>query len=93
MHDFPEKPMKIKRLIKGINDTPAHVTYIGKGNFKILDSKGRQHNFIIDKFYYFQTSPMKIVSPQHLDMMWTSKNPSHQLMSAVDSDGCVLQWT
>jgi hypothetical protein len=25
MHDFTEKPTKIKRLIKGINDTPAHV--------------------------------------------------------------------
>jgi Reverse transcriptase (RNA-dependent DNA polymerase) len=93
VHDFTEPPTKIRQLIKGINSTPAHVTNVGKGVFKILDSQGRHHNFQIDKLYYCATSPMKIISPQHLDKMWKNKNSSHRLMSAVDSDGCMLQWT
>jgi hypothetical protein len=36
---------------------------------------------------------MKILSPQHLDLMWKAKDPQHRLMSAVDSDGCILRWT
>jgi hypothetical protein len=40
VHDFIEQPTNIRRLIKGINNTPAHVTNVGKGIFKILDSQG-----------------------------------------------------
>jgi hypothetical protein len=92
MSDFVGKPKMIRRQVKGINDTPAQVTYVGKGKFRILDSKGRQHEFIIHELYYCATSPMKILSPQHIDNMWRQQNAGHRLMSSVDSDGCVLQW-
>jgi hypothetical protein len=92
MSDFIEKPKPIRRKIKGINDAPAQLTCVGKGIFKILDSKGRQHKFYIDKLYYCSTVPMKIISPQHLDTMWKERDPSHRLRSYVDSGGCVLQW-
>jgi hypothetical protein len=49
MNDFIEKPTKIRQLIKGINDTPAQVTYVGKGLYKLSDDNGKQHNFIIDR--------------------------------------------
>jgi hypothetical protein len=93
MNDYINKPTPIRQNIKGINDTPAQITGVGRGCYKILDNKGRQHTFVIDKLYYCATSPMKILSPQHLDMMWKAKDPQHRLMSAVDSDGCILRWT
>jgi hypothetical protein len=93
MEDFSRRPMAIKTQIKGINDTPAHVTFVGKGNFKLLDCKGQQHKFEIEKLYYCATKPMKILSPQHLDKMWKEKDSGHRLISSVDSDGCgVLRW-
>jgi hypothetical protein len=63
-----------------------------KVSFKILDSKGQHHNFIINKLYYCAMEPMKIISPQHLDTMWKERDSSHQLLSPIDSVGCVLQW-
>jgi hypothetical protein len=49
MHDYIDKPTPIRQNIKGINNTPAQITGVGKGSYKILDNKGRQHTFIIDK--------------------------------------------
>jgi hypothetical protein len=90
MPDYIDKPTPIRQNIKGINDSPAQIIGVGRGRYKILDNKGRQHTFIINKLYYCATSPMKILSPQHLDLMWREKDPLHRLMSAVDSDGCIL---
>jgi hypothetical protein len=46
MNDFIGQPTAIRRLIKGEKDTPAHVTYFGKGYFNVLNSKGQHHKFI-----------------------------------------------
>jgi hypothetical protein len=92
MHDFIGQPTAIRRKIKGVNDTPAHVKYFGKGYFNILDSKEQHHKFIIDQLYYCKTIPMKVISPQHIDSMWKRKDINHRIMSAVDSDGCILRW-
>jgi hypothetical protein len=90
MQDYISKPTPIRQNIKGINATPAQTTCVGKGSYQILDSRGRHHKFIINKLYYCATSPMKILSPQHLDQIWKSKDSSHRLMSSVDSNGCIL---
>jgi hypothetical protein len=92
MDDYIEKPTRIKQQIKGINDTPAQVKFVGKGIYQILDSNGIKHNFIIDNLYYCPTVPVRVLSPQHLDAMWRKQTSYHRFSVMLNSEGCLMTW-
>jgi Reverse transcriptase (RNA-dependent DNA polymerase) len=92
LEDFTETPKPIRREVRGIQSTPATITYVGQGAFSIVDDSGKNCKLQINSLYYCGSAPVKIISPQHIDKMWRNKNANNFFTATINSDGCSIQW-
>jgi hypothetical protein len=52
--------------VKGISGTQVIATKKGVLRWRIADNEGRIHTFLLKDSYYHETSPYRLLSPQHL---------------------------
>ena len=92
MKDYVQDPTPISREVRGIQSSPAIITYVGVGKFSITDELGQICELPVDRLYYCSSAPVKILSPQHLDKMWRAQHKNNKFEATVNSDGCTIRW-
>jgi hypothetical protein len=92
LRDFTETPTSIRREVRGIQNIPATITYVGRGSFAIIDDDGQNCEIKIKQLYYYSSASVKILSPQHVDKMWRDDDNKNFFTATINSDGCKIEW-
>jgi hypothetical protein len=92
LNDFSGTTIDLNERVLGVSDTEARITKKGHGIFYILDDQGMKCELEIPELYYCDTVPYRILSPQHLDLMWRTEGIG-TFQEHTDSTGTKLTWT
>lgn len=92
MMDFIGKPKQIKLRVRGVSQQLANITYVGTGQYSVLDNTGKRHDLSIPVLYYCSTMPFRILSPQHLGQLW-EKQRIGRLFETTNATATKLIWS
>jgi hypothetical protein len=67
------------------------ITYKRSGTFKLIDDLGTTCIVPVPELLYCETSPYRIISPQHLDQRW-KEDKIGSFSTATDGDGTLIMW-